>query len=59
MDEVCEPIMARNIPWLTGLFGSGKGSGAAMVMFLLGVAGVAICLGFGQRLKRYHFEESV
>ena len=59
VDEVCEPIMARSIPWLTGLFGSGKGSGAAMVMFLLGVAGVAICLGFGQRLKRYHFEESV
>ena len=59
VDEVCEPIMARNIPWLTGLSGSGKGSGAAMVMFLLGVAGVAICLGFGQRLKRYHFEESV
>ena len=59
VDEVCEPIMARNIPWLTGLFGNGKGSGAAMVMFLLGVVGVAICLGFGQRLKRYHFEESV
>lgn len=59
VDEVCEPIMARNIPWLTGLFGSGKGSGAAMVMFLLGIAGVAICLGFGQRLKRYHLEESV
>ena len=59
VDEVCEPIMARNIPWLTGLFGSGKGSGAAMVMFLLGIAGVAICLGFGQRLKPYHFEESV
>lgn len=59
VDEICEPIMARNIPWLTGLFGSGKGSGAAMVMFLLGVAGVAICLVFGQRLNRYHFEESV
>ena len=59
VDEVCEPIMARNILWLTGLFGSGKGSGAAMVMFLLGIAGVAICLGFGQRLKRCHFEESV
>ena len=23
------------------------------------VAGVAICLAFGQRLNRYHFEESV
>ena len=59
VDQVCEPIMARNIHWLAGLFGSGKGSGAAMVMFLLGIAGVAICLVFGQRLNRYHFEESV
>ena len=59
VDQVCEPIMARNIHWLASLFGSGKGSGAAMVMFLLGIAGVAICLVFGQRLNRYHFEESV
>lgn len=59
VDQVCEPIMARNIHWLAGLFGSGKGSGAAMVMFLLGIAGVMICLVFGQRLNRYHFEESV
>ena len=59
VDQVCEPIMAKNIHWLAGLFGSGKGSGAAMVMFLLGIAGVAICLVFGQRLNRYHFEESV
>ena len=59
VDQVCEPIMARNTHWLAGLFGSGKGSGAAMVMFLLGIAGVAICLVFGQRLNRYHFEESV
>lgn len=59
VDQVCEPIMARNIHWLAGLFGSGKGSGAAMVMFLLGIAGVAICLVFGQRLNRYRFEESV
>lgn len=59
VDQVCEPMMARNIHWLSGLFGSGKGSGASLVMFLLGIAGVAICLVFGQRLNRYHFEESV
>lgn len=59
VDQVCEPIMARNIHWLAGLFGSGKGSGASLVMFLLGIAGVAICLVFGQRLNRYHFKESV
>ena len=59
VDQVCEPMMARNNHWLSGLFGSGKGSGAAMVMFLLGIAGVAICLVFGHRLNRYHFEESV
>lgn len=59
VDQVCEPMMARNIHWLSGLFGIGKGSGASLVMFLLGIAGVAICLVFGQRLNRYHFEESV
>ena len=59
VDQVCEPIMAKNIHWLAGLFGSGKGSGAAMVMFLLGIAGVAICLVFGKKLNRYHFEENV
>ena len=59
VDQVCEPMMARNNHWLSGLFGSGKGSGASLVMFLLEIAGVAICLAFGQRLNRYHFEESV
>ena len=59
VDEFCEPIMARNIPWLTRLFGTGKGSGAAMMMFLLGIAGTFICLYFGKRLSKYHFEEKV
>ena len=57
VDEVCEPIMAGGTPWLVRLFGSGKGSGAAMMMFLLGIAGTVICLYFGRRLKQYHFEE--
>ena len=59
VDEFCEPVMAKEIPWLTSLFGSGKGSGAAMMMFLLGIAGTLICLYFGKRLKKYHFEENI
>ena len=39
------------------LFGSGKGSGAAMVMFILGVAGTVICLGFGRILQRYEYTD--
>lgn len=59
VDAFCEPIMAQNIPWLTCLFGTGKGSGAAMMSFLLGIAGTVICLYFGRRLRKYHFEERV
>ena len=59
VDEVCEPIMAGGTPWLVRLFGSGKGSGAAMMSFFLGIAGTVICLYFGKRLKQYHFEEAV
>ena len=35
------------------LFGTGLGSGAAMVLFLLGIAGTAICLLFGRVLQKY------
>lgn len=48
VDEVFEPLMA-NVPDghpLTMLFGSGKGSGAAMLFFVLGVAGTVSCLCF-------------
>ena len=57
VDSVCEPFMAANISngIFTGLFGSGKGSGAALMMFILGVAGVVMCLVSGQRLKRYKY----
>lgn len=57
VDEICEPIM-RAVPSgspLTWLFGSGKGSGAAMVFLILGVMGVLICLGFGRILRKYEF----
>ena len=61
VDEVFEPFMASvetSVFW-HGLFGNGKGSGAAMMMFLLGVTGTAICLVFGQILKKYTFDERV
>lgn len=59
VDEICEPIM-KNVSagsMLSELFGSGKGSGAAMVMFVLGIAGTTICLIFGKILRKYEFEE--
>lgn len=57
VDEICEPIMgaAPSGSPLTWLFGSGKGSGAAMVFLILGVMGVLICLGFGRILRKYEF----
>ena len=39
------------------LFGTGKGAGAALLLFLLGLLGVAVCLVFGQLLRKYTFRE--
>ena len=60
VDAVCEPFMAANISngFLTSLFGSGKGSGAALMMFILGVAGTVWCLAFGRKLKQYQYIDS-
>ncbi|NLK99687.1 MAG: MFS transporter [Clostridiales bacterium] len=60
VDKVWEPMMVdtQNKQWLTLLFGDGKGSGAAVMMFVLGLAGAIICIVFGQLLKNYRFEES-
>lgn len=55
VDKVCEPFMA-GVPagsLMERLFGTGPGSGAAMVLFLLGIAGTAICLLFGRVLQKY------
>ncbi len=57
VDRVCEPLMAADTGLLTDLFGSGKGSGAALMMFLLGVAGIVTCLVFGRKLSAYQFVE--
>lgn len=59
VDQVCEPFMAVHSysGVLTALFGSGKGSGAAMMMFILGVTGSLLCITTGSRLKRYHYSD--
>lgn len=57
-DNVCEPFMSGNVPpVLHVLFGTGKGSGAALMMFILGVVGTVLCLVTGRLLKGYRFRE--
>ena len=60
VDNVCEPIMSRygDLPLLTALFGTGKGSGAALMMFIIGIGGVLICLFAGKKLRNYHYNET-
>ena len=60
VDQVCEPVMAEKADseFLTALFGTGKSSGAAMVMFILGIAGTLLCIIMGSRLKKYHYSEN-
>ncbi len=59
VDKVCEPFMSAVDPQglFAAMFGTGKGSGAAMTMFLLCIGSVVICLVFGRVLGRYHFIE--
>lgn len=59
VDEVCEPLMKATSSGslMQQLFGSGKGSGAALMMLILGVLGGAFCLVFGKILKKYHYQE--
>jgi len=59
VDFICEPFMEsvprESIPAI--MFGIGKGSGAGMMIFMLGLLGLMICLFFGRILKKYKFEE--
>ncbi len=59
VDKVCEPFMLAygDLPFLKTLFGAGKGSGAALMMFILGIVGIIICLITGRKLKRYKFND--
>ena len=60
VDQVCEPFMEKHSysEILTVLFGSGKGSGAALMMFILGVVGSMLCLITGMRLRKYHYSDN-
>ena len=59
VDKVCEPFMSAygSLSILKTLFGTGKGSGAALMMFLLGAAGCFICIITGRKLKKYQYNE--
>ncbi|MDD6037441.1 MAG: MFS transporter [bacterium] len=59
VDHIFEPFMERHqySETLVTLFGYGKGSGAAVVMFVLGLAGVIHCLAFGQKMKQYMYKD--
>jgi len=60
VDVFCEPFMEsiskESIPAV--MFGVGKGSGAGMMIFMLGLLGMVICLVFGGLLRRYRYKES-
>lgn len=59
VDQVFEPFMGlqpeKSI--LIWLFGAGKGSGAAMLFFIIGIVGVAVCAVFSFILKKYRWRE--
>lgn len=57
VDEVCEPIMSNAGSIMKFFFGTGKGSGAALMMFILGVLGTLMCIIFWNKLKNYQYTE--
>ncbi len=59
VDNICEPFMAGQAAdsLYTSAFGSGKGSGAALMMFILGVSGTCLCLVYGRKLRKYKYED--
>ena len=57
VDHVCEPLMAGSLRNLSIFFGEDKGSGAALMLFILGVLGTAMCLLFGHKLKQYSYTD--
>lgn len=61
VDQVFEPIMAvqRTGSVLVRMFGSGKGSGAAFLFFVIAFAGIGVCLYFRRNRDIWALEESV
>lgn len=60
VDKVFEPLMALQPAngLLASLFGEHKGAGAAMLFFILGIAGVLVCLAFNRRLRNDAWRET-
>lgn len=59
VDNVFEPFMSaqKEGSVLTEIFGSEKGSGAAMLFAVIGVAGVAVCAVFSLMLRKYKWSD--
>lgn len=59
VDQVFEPIMAVQSEGslLVRMFGSGKGSGAAFLFFVIAFAGIAVCLYFRHDRHLWELEE--
>ena len=59
VDQVFEPIMAMQHEgsMLTKMFGSGKGSGAAFLFFVIAFAGIGVCLYFRRNKDIWALEE--
>ena len=59
VDNVCESFMFAfgDLSILKTLFGTEKGSGAALMMFILGVSGSIICITTGKKLKKYQYND--
>ena len=59
VDNVCEPLMFAlgDSSILKILFGTGKGSGAAFMLFILGVSGSIFCIITGKKVKKYQYNE--
>ena len=59
VDRVFEPIMEKqdSSGLLTRLFGEGKGSGAALLHFVLAFCGIGVCLYFRRNRAIWKLEE--
>lgn len=59
IDSVFEPVMFNQSKdsILVFLFGTGRGSGTALMFFVIGVIGVLICLIFSIILKKYKWDD--
>ena len=55
VDKIFEPLMAAQPTdsLLVSFFGENKGSGAAMLFFIIGIVGILVCLVFNLKLRKY------